>query len=517
MTMINNKTFGPTTFPKRHLFIDVDNLVEWDINVQQRIHQAEKVRITGMECGKPGSWDARVTQAYGSTVVENGLFRTWYACMADAGSHGEDADHWMTCYAESDDGIHWRKPDLKLTGQKRWPGNNLIKLPCCIMNVVRPLPNMDCKYLALVLQKAPLERDVSDSGDIEFNGGGMYLFGSEDGLRWRQMTKHPITQHGDFACLHVDRLRQRYLMYQKMGANHGLLSRRSAIVIESKDGFHWEGYHGTRQWEECFVADDYDDLLAQQRGHRIAEYYSYSIHQVDHLYLAVQNMLTVGLPLHNKMTQNPNGASHFRVAFSHDGKRWRHPRGRPAFLEVGKPGDFDAGFLSGSGNIVEHDDEQLFYYSALRYSHGWCINPDFTMRTDIPLEDQRRFAEFQGLARIKRDRFAGLAVTWKGCFDVEVGPRQADQLSFNAACPQGRVRVAIAEQRTPYHVEPRKGDSLPGFSFDDCIPFTGDSVRVPVQFRKAKIADLPKDKFLILRFEVTAGEVFGYEWVGTPS
>ena len=31
--------------------------------------------------------------------------------------------------------------------------------------------------------------------------------------------------------------------------------------------------------------------------------------------------------------------------------------------------------------------------------------------------------------------------------------------------------------------------------------------------RNRKITDLPKDKFLILRVQLTAGEVFGYEWL----
>jgi len=512
MNMKNNKTLGETTFPKRHLFIDTDNLVEWDLQVEQRFHQAEKVPITGLECGPPGSWDARATVAYGSTLVENGLFRRWYGCMADAGGYKEDADHWMTAYAESEDGIHWRKPDLKLTGQHRWPGNNLLKLPCCPMTIVRPLPGMDCKYLGLILQKAPLEPDVSDSGGIEYNGGGMYLFGSDDGLRWRQITKRPIITHGDWAVLHVDRVKQRYLLYQKMGTTHGLTPRRSALVIESKDGIHWEGYDGLRQWQECFAPDDYDDLIAAQHGCKIGELYGYSTLQVDRLYLVAENFFTVGLPLHNKQHQNPNGPSHFRMAFSHDGKIWRYPRGRPSFLEVGDEGEFDAGFLAPSSEIVEVGDEHRLYYSGSCYLHGWMIQPDFHMRTDIPLEAQRGHHQFRAMARVKRDRFAGLAVGWKGCFDVEVGPAQGSGLTINAYCPKGSVRVAIAEQCNPCHLERRKSESLPGFSFEDCIPFTGDSVRAPVRFRNASLASLPAGVRLILRFEVCSGEVFGYEW-----
>jgi hypothetical protein len=509
--MKDNKTLGPTTYPKRHLFFDTDNLVEWDLNIEQRFYQMEKVPIHGLKQGAPGAWDARITSAYGTTLVENGLFRKWFACMPDASHKDKDPDHWVTCYAESEDGIHWRKPDLKITGQNRWPGNNLPGLPGAVMSVVYALPNAGCKYLALALHKWP-EPEPDVCTDVKLNGPGMYLFGSDDGLRWHQVTKNPIIQHGDWAILHADHVRQRYLLYNKVGASHGLIPRRAALVIESRDGIHWEGYHGTRQWEEAFVSDDYDDLIAAQRGFRVSELYGYTLYQVETLYLAVQSILMAGLPLQNKMAQNPCGIFHLRMAFSHDAKRWRYPRGRPPLMEVGKPGEFDAGFMVCESTIVDHGDEQFLYYSGTRYPHGWSITPDFKLRPDIPIEAQRG-SQTLGMAKIKRDRYASLAFSWKGRFDVETGPRQGDELTINARCPQGAIRVAIAEQRSRYHVEPRKHDSLPGFSFDDCVPFTGDAVKSPVRFRNAQVADIPKDKPLIVRFEVMAGEVFGYEWI----
>jgi len=289
-----------------------------------------------------------------------------------------------------------------------------------------------------------------------------------------------------------------------------------ALVIESRDGVNWYGYAGTRQWQETYVPDDFDDLLAAQRGFKIGELYGYTVYQVDTLYLAVQSILNVGLPIHNKMAQNANGVFHLRMAFSHDATHWRFPRGRPPLLEVGRPGEFDAGIMVCESTLVDHRDEQFLYYSGTRYPHGWSITPDFKIRQDIPIEEQRG-SQVLGLARLKRDRFASLAVSWRGRFDVETGPRQGDELTINARCPRGSVRVAIAEQRSPCHVEPRKSDSLPGFSFDDCEPFTGDSIQTAVRFRRAKIADIPKDKFLIVRFEVSAGEVFGYEWANRSS
>lgn len=513
MKMHTNRTLTPGPSPKRQLFIDTDTLVDWDINIEHRVHQAEKVQITGLECGQPRSWDARCTVAWGSTHVENGVFRKWYCCIPDASDYGENVDHWLVCYAESDDGVRWRKPDLKLVGHNRWPGNNLIPLPGCVIGVERALPQAGCKYVAASIQIAPLEPDVCDNAGLEFNGGGTYMFGSDDGLHWHQLTKYPIIQHGDIGCFHADPIKKRYMLYQKMGTNHAMTLRRSALIIESEDLVHWTGYDGYRQWQETFTTDDYDDMIAAQRGYRIAEYYSYTLHQVDRIYLAVQNLFTVALPLRNVAGQNPNGASHFRVAFSHDGKHWRHPHGRQPLLEVGKPGQFDSGFLVNSGNLVEHGDDYLLYYSALRYAHGWCITPEFQMRKDIPFADQRRYQEYCGLAKIKRDRFAGFAFSWKGRFDIEIGSRQGEELLINAECLKGQVRVAIAQQSSPYHLERRKDESLPGFSFDDCVPFTGDSARAPVRFRNASVASIPADMRLVLRFEVSAGEVFGYEWV----
>ncbi|MBI4028475.1 MAG: hypothetical protein HY360_26045 [Verrucomicrobia bacterium] len=375
--MQKNKTLGPTTYPKRHLFLDIDNVVEWDLNVFQNFPKPERLETTGLECGPPKSWDARVAAGWGTVLYDEGKFRGWVCCMPGIGSLKENCDVWLTGYVESEDGIHWHKPDLKITGQKRWPGNNLMKLPGCVMSVVRPLPGAGCKFLALTIQTAPLYSGVTDDGSCEFHGGGTYLFGSDDGLRWRQISKYPMVQHGDWACLHVDHARKRYLLYHK---------------------------------------------------------------------------------------------------------------------------------------ILEHGDEQWLFCGGANRDHGWGIRPDFTLDPAIPKEAQERVVRVF-VARSKRDRFASLASNQKSCFDVEIGPQQGDALTINALTRhRGMVRLAVAEQRNPLHLELRKSDSLPGFSFDDCIPFSGDEVKAPVRFRKAKIADLPKDKFLILRFEVSAGEVFEYEW-----
>jgi len=507
MKMITNKTLGPTTYPKRHLFLDIDNVVAWDLNLFQNFPKPERIETTGLECGPPKSWDARVAAGWGSVLYDEGKFRGWICCMPGISGMDENCDIWLTGYVESEDGIHWRKPDLKLVEQERWPGNNLLKLPGCIMSVVRPLAGASFKFLALTICTPDAPRH-----DFEFHGYGGYLFGSDDGVHWKQITKHPMIQHGDWACLHVDRERKRYLLYYKMGANHGLTARRAMLVVESEDAIHWEGYHGYRQWHETFLTDDYDDQIAAQHGYRIAEYYSHTLHQVGPLYLAVQTLFMVGLPLRQLMGQNPNGHSQLRLAYSHNGIVWRHPRGRPSFIEPSAPGEFGAGFITSGSNLVEHGDDALLFCGGANRDHGWGIKPDFKIDDSIkPTDQERRVRIF--VAKFKRDRFASLASNQTSHFDVEIGPCQGRELSINALTRgEGVIRVAVAEQSSHYHLEQRKGDHLPGFSFNDCEPIRGDAVNASVRFRKRKIGDLPKGKNLILRFEVTGGEVFGYAW-----
>lgn len=511
--MIANRTAGATTYPKRHLFLDIDNLVEWGKPwIFQHFPRYEPTRCSGLASGPRGTWDARVSLDPGTVLYDGGRFRCWGYCMPGIESLDEGADCNLTAYAESDDGLHWTRPDLGITGRHRWPGNNLLKIPGCVMSVVRTLPGAPCAYFALTIQTDAPYPDVCDDGSIAFNGGGAYLFGSDDGLHWRQLTRYPIIVHGDVAALHVDPVQERYLLYQKVALNHGLTSRRSFIALESRDGITWDGYDSYRRWHEAFVCDDYDDLIAAQHGFLIGEFYGQTIHQVDGLYLALQNLFLVDQPLRPLMGQNPYGHAQLRLAFSHDGLCWRHPKGRPAFVEMTDPGDYGAGFLWAATNILEKDDDMWIYFSSIRCTHGFGIRPDFRLDPDLAFEEQDE-RSLLSVIRMKRDRFAGIASNHPTTFDVEIGPKQANGFTLNLVTRgRGSARVAFAAQEPPLHVCPRRDEGLPGYTFADCLPLAGDHARAPVRFRQAAVAGLPDGVPLVLRVQLDAGEVFGYEW-----
>lgn len=495
-----------TASETRYVFMDTDALRQWDTGIIQRFPPAEKVAITGLEPGPAGAWDARSTTIYGSVLKDDGRFRMWYCAMPDVVSHRENADHFYVCYAESEDGIRWHKSDLRLTGQRRYPGNNLLPLPGCVMGVVPALPATGARYLAACIVPGGHTPESDIWGDaFTFNGYGTYFFASDDGVRWRQCTQQPAVVAGDVAALIVDPVAGRYLLYQKIAIMHGLELRRAFTCLQSRDGIHWEGGGDDRpgSWPEHFIADDYDDLQAVQGGYKIADHYNVAVHRVGDLYVGVETIFQIGLPLRFVFSQNPNGQAAFRLAYSHDGLQWRHPKGRPLWMTTGAPGAFDAGFLVSANTFVEHDDHLLLYYGGSQHAHGWECNTDATLRSDVPLTDHSNSGRI-GLCRIRRDRFAALAATYRGRFSVEAGCRKGDSLLVNARCPEGHVRLAVHER---WGKEP-----LPGYAFDDCLPFTGDATRAPLRFRARRIAEIPADKSLHLHFEVSHGEIYGYEW-----
>jgi hypothetical protein len=492
-----------TPIDTRRLLLDTDALRLWDTGIIQRFPQPQRVEVTGLEPRGAGSCDARVATIYGSVLRENGRLRMWYGMMPDAHSHSENPDHFYTGYAESDDGVTWRRSDLRITGQKMYPGNNIVPLPGVTMGVVPALPGSTFKYLAAVLH-AGLEPDLFDKFGYTYRGGGTHLFGSTDGFHWRQLTETAVAAQGDVACLYVDPPSGRYLLYQKVGLMHGLDARRSFICMTSTDGVNRDGYEGMGSWRECFVADDYDDMQSQLSGFRIADHYGLAIYRAGALYVAVESIFQIGDPLRRVFAQNPGGLAIFRLAYSHNGFNWRHPRGRPVWMSCSPPGQIDSGFLVPASTFLEHNDELLLYYGGSRYDHGWCIHEDFSMRADVPLAAQRDSARI-GLAKIRKDRFASLSATYRGRFDVDAGLRQGEELFVNVLCPpQGSVRVAIAERGAE--------ENLRDFDFADCVPVTGDHTRAVVRFRDAQVASIPLDKRLFLRFELSCGEIFGYEW-----
>jgi len=127
------------------------------------------------------------------TVFKDGpLYRMYYR-----GAHGiykpsgYEATHpEVTCYAESQDGIRWTKPDLGLfefNGSKR---NNII----LTSQVSKHAPHNFCPFID-ARPGVPAEERYKALGG---GGDGLHAFVSPDGIRWRKMTDKFVLTQGAF-------------------------------------------------------------------------------------------------------------------------------------------------------------------------------------------------------------------------------------------------------------------------------------------------------------------------------
>ena len=136
-----------------------------------------------LERGKEGEVDEH-RAIFPTVIYDNGSWRMWYAAIP---SHG-DYHKSLVGYAESDDGITWRKPELGLfeyNGSKR---NNLVK-------TVRGMSIVSVMYD----QEAPPERryvmagaDMSWYDEWYLNSPSTTRIDvSPDGLRWTPLRDEP--------------------------------------------------------------------------------------------------------------------------------------------------------------------------------------------------------------------------------------------------------------------------------------------------------------------------------------
>ncbi|NQT12521.1 MAG: hypothetical protein HQ582_07230, partial [Planctomycetes bacterium] len=134
--------------------------------------------------GQPGTPDSWAVQFYGSVIREDGKFRMWYVAVGDdrLDENMPRSAPWRVAYAESEDGVHWTKPNLGLVEYRGNRNNNLVLMEPRLGTVnVKVLfepndPDPDRRYKMGAHVWFP-------KNDVRL--GTLAPYASQDGLRWR--------------------------------------------------------------------------------------------------------------------------------------------------------------------------------------------------------------------------------------------------------------------------------------------------------------------------------------------
>ena len=420
----------------------------------------------------------------GTVRHEDGRFRMWYSATGSDSpiTPGQLAGSWQqymrVCYAESEDGVHWQRPELGLVEFKGSRANNIVpvvqRCPTVIYDSHEPDP--DRRY-----------KCFGNAGVIQREEG--HLLTSADGIHWRNQPsprRYPGTRPYWASEFHSVFRDDRERDPDKLWKAYGLFAtgprRRACQLSTSPDGLHWTGY------PENPIVDPlqgvshciHDFLVWPEMGRYVG-------------------LLQVGDALHNYQ---------WELMVSRDGVHFsRVSDGRP-FLGRGEAGKWDQGGIQ-TAIPVRVGDEAWFYYGGRE--KPWSTYPG-------DAKEIWTFKSHCGLATIGVGRYAGFRLDdeqQRGILETRPIHCEFDReltLNVNAlAHPQSPIRVAVLDAATSQPLE--------GYSLDDCCAVEADGVSQPIRWANLSRVKLERDRPVRLQFELRGGQsrLYGFAWLWVGS
>lgn len=415
------------------LFLD-NTWVADSQNVERVWHQARKYPEPVLRASM--SHEEEGVLMYGSTHYIDGLFRMWYRPWA---AHFGGS----VCYAESGDGIHWRKPIVKLHDFAGSRENNVLIPPQTTDG--GGVDNFtlidDREHDAAWPYKLLYWQRVAGVARNKRGCMGIFAARSKDGIAFEPIGKGPVLPDwADRFNALPTRLDGRFVVFGRSPASMDLWFRnnhgRRVWRSESDD---------LRKWSkpEFVLAADVEDPAPM-------EIYSISAWQY-------RDLLLGGI---ERMFMSPDVLD-VEIAWSRDGGRdWQRSQKRPRFIPMPpeNAGSFDSRWTNvGASPSIVHNNQLYFYYSGRTGAHA---SPP-----------PHKYGAI-GLATLRIDGFASLAAkqargwlqtpsfTWPGGdLMANVDPRLDLQAHPNHN-QGGEVLVTVLDAR---------GKPIKGYAAADCV------------------------------------------------
>lgn len=394
---------------------------------------------------------------YGTVLHDGGRYRMWYQALPADYVSGDSFD---IAYAESDDGVHWRKPKMTQTLVESQPSHLLDLHLHCPSVFIDPEAEPSKRYWLSGWRK----------GKETWHGpeSGYFLASSPDGLHWTldegsqiggadviTSVYHPGWRCGVTALKHKVYFRG--------------LSRREIWTATVRGGRWSEPAH-------ALMSDDFDDLCGVVRGAHMADYYGMGLMPVGQGMVGFLWRYCYRLGHFSKAPGRPPETVAFGdidVALAYQtgpNDRWLQPSGRQDFLRH-QDVPWGASIVHTASTPIEVGDEHRIYFSS-RPPHGW--------QQGLSQADQdaawRHYRSTGGMSKIgfvswPKWRLFGWKSESEGQLALNLGKiTKPTRLRLNYECePCGRVEAEVSQ--------------APGRTFEEGVPLTGSQLSGKVQWR----------------------------------
>jgi hypothetical protein len=442
---------------RRELFVDDFLLDRLGGRAVLRLHHPEP---RGIALVHDAPWEGSGS-GYHSVFRDGTLYRMYYkAWQLDVSKTGvkTNAHPLFTCYAESDDGLHWRKPALGLHEFNGSKANNIViasgKLGAlnvdaghpAVFKDENPAAPPDARYKALLRSSDP---------------NGLLLFKSPDGISWSPVSREPLlvklgafdSQNTAFWDPHLGAYRAYWRIFTGIGGGKSVRAIRTAT---SPDLLHW-----SKPMDLAFADSPHEELYTngvkpyERAPHLLIGFptryvergWSDSMRALperEHREWRAAANLRYGTALTEALLMTSRDGVKF--------KRWNEAFLRPGIEREGTwhyGHQYVGWHLVETRSALEGAPDELSLYASENY---WTGSSSTVRRYTLRMD---------GFVSVNAPRSGGEVVTKPLTF---MGEKLTLNFSTSAA---GGVQVEIQDAA---------GKALPGFALDDCPPIFGDSL-----------------------------------------
>lgn len=501
---------------ERQVFVD-DLVIESAENVCRTWHEPLKTAESPV-IWKDQPWEHITYFSCNTWQVirdpKDGLFKCWYADWdkpeVRPGEMALGESNFHTMYAESEDGIEWRKPTLGIEQINGYDTNVVLPNAYNLGLVLDPHEEDEEKrFKGVYTQFFPGARDVRDIAAAY----------SPDGIHWTPYEQRPVlgrigSRLDDVIILHYDPFGRLFVMntrhYDMYAVARNLkspvvgqwcppyypldwrrMNKRRVWQSESSDLIHWaEPYpvltpeDGLDDLDECFYGLCQFPIGSVTLGFL-------------NIYHYVANTMCV------------------RLVYSRNGKTWEHLNKRQPFLAPGGEGAWDAYMVTIPSKPIEVGDELYVFHGGSRNHHDWWIT-GAREGLDVPEATDMGQVEYAlGLAKLRLDGFVSLDAepVRRGILITRPLISDGNRLVVNARCRNGGSIAA--------EIVDIQDEVLPGFSRQECDVFRGDEVRhtfswkgrteIPVGSTvRAQYPGPERERFRKIRFYMENTELYSF-------
>ena len=463
---------------ERQLFVD-DFLVADSSQVVRTLHHPERHPANPVLRIREMPWEQSIGHSVFVLRDEGGPYRMWYNLRNYVTAENGIRYRGPTCYAESDDGIVWKKPDLAIFRYGEDNRNNITLLQGTIEGLFHEPhhPDSERRYRALVWH--------DPRGQVEYAPReGFYLYWSSDGIHWTgddrrcvmpngMESKFPdelLNGVGDTTHFRWDHKLNRYVANLKILYRNPTL--RTVGQSESDDLIHWTRPRMTMHRDGIDPPD--------------TQFY-------EHITFVYESMW-IGMPRIMRTKRTGWKQVDVELSCSRDGRHWTRVCRGQKFLPLGDPASWDSDYLipgrPGAPFLV--DDKLRFYYWGTRKADkrdGSTINWDMHI----------------GVATLRRDGFVSLDA------GKEPGELTTRPLSFTGSrlfinadvAKEGMVQVELLT---------RDGAPVAGYTAEDAMPVTGDATKIPVSWDDTDVVHVADGEHVRLRFRLRDAKLYSF-WI----